>query len=149
MATKKNIKIVEKATVLEYGDIMKPLDLVSAKDGLRASLLMMMKHVVDVHVAVLEIIGEKYNLDVDEMCSAVKDDKRFQDILKQPILTDLLSEVKPLENTQAAEAEAEAEKHEKPKKQRKPMSEETKAAAAAKRKATREKNKAAKEVETL
>lgn len=126
---------------------MKPLDLVSAKDGLRATLLMMMKHVADVHVAVLEIIGEKYNLDVDEMCSTVKDDKRFQDILKQPILTDLLSEVKPLEKPDTQEVEL--EKAEKPKKQRKPMSEETKAAAAAKRKATREKNKAAKEVETL
>jgi DNA-binding HxlR family transcriptional regulator len=147
MASKKNIKMVEKATVLEYGDIMKPLDLVSAKDGLRATLLMMMKHVADVHVAVLEIIGEKYNLDVDEMCNTVKDDKRFQDILKQPILTDLLSEVKPLEKPEVHEAEV--EKAEKPKKQRKPMSEETKAAAAAKRKATREKNKAAKEVETL
>lgn len=52
----------------------------SSRAALAASLDIVFKHVADFHVAVVEIIAEKYNLDVEEMLSVIKNDSRYKDM---------------------------------------------------------------------
>jgi len=68
---------------------MEPLPIQTPKDALSATLLMLFKHVADVHVTIVEIIAEKYNLKVDEIHEAITSDPRWTEMLTNPLISDL------------------------------------------------------------
>lgn len=87
---RKPIKIVDEPVLINGPDgdaqQMVPLTIATPKDGLKATLHMMMKHTADLHVTVMEIIAEKYGLNVDEMADAVKAHPKWTEMLVNPIL---------------------------------------------------------------
>jgi len=87
-AIKINIKEDEEV-FLEDGSACKPMPVKTTSDALRASLLMLFKHVADVHMTVVEIIAEKYHLDIEEIHNAVTVDPRWTEMLVNPIITNL------------------------------------------------------------
>lgn len=48
------------------------IDVTCAKDGLRLMLLSTLKHMADFQMMMLNVIGEKYKLDVDEMIEVIQ-----------------------------------------------------------------------------
>lgn len=86
-----SVKISHDPVIMEDGIAMQSYKVKNASDGFKASMLMMMKHCADVHLTILEIIGEKYGLDIDEMCHTVKDHPRWTQLLVEPMIHDLTS----------------------------------------------------------
>ncbi len=87
--TGKPVKVVQETVTLADGSILTPMPVKNSNDALRASLLMLFKHVADVHVTVVEIIAEKFNLKVEDIHQAIQDDPRWADLLVNPLITDL------------------------------------------------------------
>ncbi len=83
------VKISHEPVIMADGIAMNSVKVKNASDGMKATMLMMMKHCADVHLTILEIIGEKYGLDVDEMCNTVKDHPRWTQLLLEPMIHDL------------------------------------------------------------
>ena len=60
---------------------------IEIKDGrsaYAASLQMILKHVADFHITVVDIISEKYNIPVDEIMNTVTSDSRYTNTLVSP-----------------------------------------------------------------
>lgn len=55
------------------------------------SLKMILQHVADFHLTVVDIISEKYNIPVDEMMSTVTSDSRYTNMLVDPKIHRLTS----------------------------------------------------------
>lgn len=55
------------------------------------SLKMILQHVADFHLTVVDIISEKYNIPVDEMMSTVTSDPRYTNMLVDPKIHHLTS----------------------------------------------------------
>ena len=87
--TGKPVKIVQETVTLVDGSTFTPMPVKNSNDALRASLLMLFKHVADVHVTVVEIVAEKFNLKVEDIHQAIQDDPRWTDLLVNPLITDL------------------------------------------------------------
>jgi len=85
----KPVKVVQETVTLADGSILTPMPVKNSNDVFCASLLMLFKHVADVHVTVVEIIAEKFNLKVDDIHQAIQDDPRWADMLVNPLITDL------------------------------------------------------------
>jgi hypothetical protein len=85
----KPVKVVQETVTLADGSILTPMPVKNSNDALRASLLMLFKHVADVHVTVVEIVAEKFHLKVDDIHQAIQDDPRWADMLVNPLITDL------------------------------------------------------------
>ena len=60
------------------------------------SLKMILQHVADFHLTVVEIISEKYNISVDEMMKAVTSDPRYANMAVNPEIHRL---VEPINTT--------------------------------------------------
>ncbi len=91
--TKKNVKLVQEPVILSDGSTMKPLQIKSPSDVHRASLLMLFKHVSDIHVTLVEIIAEKYGLSVEDIHKTINEDPRWAAMLENPLITDLTATV--------------------------------------------------------
>ena len=87
--TGKPVKVVQETVTLADGSILTPMPVKNSNDALRASLLMLFKHVADVHVTVVEIVAEKFNLNVEDIHQAIQEDPRWTDLLVNPLITDL------------------------------------------------------------
>ena len=59
LPVKKDIQLQKETVELVDGSTFKPLQVRNADDGLKATLLILFKHVADMHISVLEIISEK------------------------------------------------------------------------------------------
>jgi len=119
---KKPIKICyEEELILADGSTMNPLEVKTSSDVLQASLLMLFKHVADIHVSVVEIIAEKFKIPIEDLHATITNDARWQQMFVNPLITDLTKKVS--ENTLPA----------KKKRGRPPMTPEQKAAAKAAR----------------
>ena len=55
------------------------------------SLKLILQHVADFHLTVVEIISEKYNISVDEMMKAVTSDPRYANMVVNPEIHRLTS----------------------------------------------------------
>jgi hypothetical protein len=86
---KLQVKIGSGPVIMDGGIAMQSLPVKTASDAFTASLLMMMKHCADIHLTVLEVIGEKYGLDVDDMCETLKEHPRWKQIHIEPVIHDL------------------------------------------------------------
>lgn len=121
------INLKEEEVVLEDGSVCKPMPVKTTSDALRASLLMLFKHVADVHMTVVEIIAEKFHLDSEEIHNAITADPRWKEMLVNPTITNLTkteSQAEPPAPPPAAPQK---------KRGRPPMTPEQKALAKAKR----------------
>lgn len=83
------VKIGTGPVIMDGGFAMQSLPVKNASDAFTASLLMMMKHCADVHLTILEIISEKYNLDIDDICESVKEHPNWKQLHVEPIIHDL------------------------------------------------------------
>ena len=66
-----------------------PKDIVGYRDAYAASLHLVFKHVADFHMAMLEIIAEKYGHDVDDLVKVVQEDSRIKDMTVHPVISGL------------------------------------------------------------
>lgn len=91
--TEKNVKLVQEPILLSDGSTMKPLQIKSSSDILRASLLMLFKHVSDIHVTLVEIIAEKYGLSIEDIHKTINEDPRWASMFVDPLLTDMTATI--------------------------------------------------------
>jgi hypothetical protein len=57
---------------------------VNARDAYAESLKMILQHVADFHMAVVDIISEKYKIPVDEIMNTVTSDSRYTNMVVDP-----------------------------------------------------------------
>jgi hypothetical protein len=88
-SSKKSITLVKEEVVMADGSTFVPMEVKNSSDVLRASLLMLFKHVSDIHVTLVEIVADKFGLSVDDIHAAVKDDPRWSTMFVNPLITDL------------------------------------------------------------
>ena len=62
-----------------------------ARDAYAESLKMILQHVADFHMTVVDIISEKYNIPVDEIMNTVTSDSRYVNMLVDPKIHRLTS----------------------------------------------------------
>ena len=62
-----------------------------ARDAYAESLKMILQHVADFHMTVVDIISEKYNIPVDEIMKTVTSDSRYANMLVDPKIHRLTS----------------------------------------------------------
>jgi hypothetical protein len=62
-----------------------------ARDAYAESLKMILQHVADFHMTVVDIISEKYNIPVDEIMKTVASDSRYANMLVEPKIHRLTS----------------------------------------------------------
>ena len=87
--TKKEITLVKEPCILADGSTVKPLQVKSSSDVLRVSLLMLFKHISDIHVTVVEVVSEKFGIPIEDIHEAITEDPRWSEMLKHPLITDL------------------------------------------------------------
>lgn len=61
-----------------------PVEITDGSSAYAASLQMILKHVADFHITVVDIISEKYNIPVDEIMNTVTSDSRYTNMLVNP-----------------------------------------------------------------
>lgn len=86
---KKQVTVCTEPVHLADGSALKPLEVKDSSDVLRASLLMLFKHVADIHVTVVEIVADKFGLKIDDIHSAITEDPRWANIFLHPLVSDL------------------------------------------------------------
>jgi len=87
--TKKEIVLDQDDVSLADGSTFKPLPVKTSSDVLRASLLMLFKHVSDIHITIVEIIAEKYGLSIEDIHTTITEDPRWSAIFVHPLISDL------------------------------------------------------------
>ena len=63
-----------------------------ARNAYAESLKMILQHVADFHMTVVDIISEKYNIPVDEIMNTVTSDSRYTNMLVDPKIHRLTQE---------------------------------------------------------
>lgn len=91
---KKAVTLEKEPAILADGSVMTPLKVKSNSDALTASLLMLFKHVADVHVTLVEIVSEKFNLNQEDVINAIREDLRWEKALQEPLVTELTATAK-------------------------------------------------------
>lgn len=66
-------------------------DACDARDAYAESLKMILQHVAEFHMTVVDIISEKYNIPVDEIMKTVTSDSRYANMLVDPKIHRLTS----------------------------------------------------------
>jgi hypothetical protein len=61
-----------------------PVEIKDGRSAYAESLQMILKHVADFHITVVDIISEKYNIPVDEIMNTVTSDSRYTNMLVNP-----------------------------------------------------------------
>jgi hypothetical protein len=95
MSKKSSIKSItvvnEPVFVTKDGSVQEyiPKEIVGYREAYAASLHLVFKHVADFHMAMLEIIAEKYGHDVDEMVKVIQSDSRYTDMMVNPVISGL------------------------------------------------------------
>ena len=86
---KMNLKLVKEEVTLADGATFVPMPVKNSSDILRASLLILFKHVADIHYNVVEIIADKFGHNVEDLHNAIVEDPRWQQMLVDPLVVDL------------------------------------------------------------
>lgn len=87
--TKKQVTLTTEPVQMADGSAFKPMEVKTSSDVLRGSLLMLFKHVADIHVTVVEIVADKFGLKVEDIHNAITEDPRWADIFLHPMVSDL------------------------------------------------------------
>ncbi len=91
---KRDIKLVKEEVTLADGTTFTAMPVNNKSDVLRASLLMLFKHVADIHYEVVEIIADKFGHSVEELHKAIVEDPRWEKMLVDPLVVDLTATAK-------------------------------------------------------
>ena len=87
-----------------------PKNIKTNRDAYGASLAIMLKHMADFHYTILEVLSEKYKIDIDDMVSVLNSHPKYQDVVRQPIVSSLgYFETEDLEKVKAKKAKLMAE----------------------------------------
>ena len=76
---------------IEIGNNNKRTSTLSTSTAYAESLKIILQHVADFHLTVVEIISEKYNISVDEMMKTVTSDPRYANMEVNPEIHRLTS----------------------------------------------------------
>jgi hypothetical protein len=66
-----------------------PKNIKTNRDAYGASLAIMLKHMADFHYTILEVLSEKYKINIDDMVSVLNTHPKYQDVVSQPIVSSL------------------------------------------------------------
>lgn len=91
--TKKTVTLKKDTVHLDNGMKASDIPVKTPIDAYKATMLMLMKHVADVHEAVLQIVSEKYKIKLDDMMDAVIQHPKWKAVLEQPVIYDLTEEI--------------------------------------------------------
>lgn len=86
---KKTVQMKNEEVILADGSVFHPMPVKSSSDLLRATTLILFKHVADIHLVVVQIIAEKFGLDIDDIQKAITEDPRWTEMLINPVISDL------------------------------------------------------------
>jgi hypothetical protein len=89
---RRKITIKKEPVVMANGQTLEPIRITDPKSAYRTSMLMLFQHVADIHMAILEIMEEKYGHSVEEMLAVVSAHPKWQDMLVNPMVHDLTAE---------------------------------------------------------
>ena len=94
----------------------RPIEIDTTRDVWRSTVLTLFKHVADMHVTIVTIIADKYELDPNKIIDVISDDPRWTELQVHPIIHDLIGD----DGRVDIPLKAEAEVKEKPKRGRPP-----------------------------
>lgn len=89
LGSKKPITLVKEDVVLADGTHFVPMEVKTSSDVLRVSLLMLFKHIADIHVCVVNAVADKFGLKIEDIHKAVTEDPRWAEMFVHPLITDL------------------------------------------------------------
>ena len=92
----------------------RPIQIDTTKDVWRSTVLTLFKHVADMHLTIVTIIADKYELDPNKIIDVISDDPRWTELQVHPIIHDLIGDDGRLD------IPAKVEEKEKPKRGRPP-----------------------------
>ena len=94
----------------------RPIEIDTTRDVWRSTVLTLFKHVADMHLTIVSIIADKYELDPNKIIDVISDDPRWTELQVHPIIHDLIGD----DGRVDIPVKAEAEVKEKPKRGRPP-----------------------------
>ncbi len=116
--TKKPITLVKEEVLLADKSTLKPLPVKTTSDVLRVSLLMLFKHVSDIHISLVEIVAEKFGIPIEDIHKAITEDPRWAQMFVHPLITDLTAAVEENSVPPAPPAPAKLKKPRAPRKKK-------------------------------
>lgn len=112
------------------GQSLGPLQVETPRDALRATMMMLFQHVAEIHMAVTEIISEKYNIPQEEIYNAITEHPKWQEMLVNPMIHDLTGEILDKTSETASQVSTEEPKKKRGRPKGYKLSEEQRAKAA-------------------
>jgi len=70
----------------------RPIEIDTTRDVWRSTVLTLFKHVADMHVTIVSIIADKYELDPNKIIDVISDDPRWTELQVHPIIHDLIGD---------------------------------------------------------
>ena len=123
-ASKKEVTVKKDEVVIRHpgsGEARskaRPIQIDTTRDVWRSTVLTLFKHVADMHLTIVSIIADKYELDPNKVIDVISDDPRWTELQVHPIIHDLIGDDGRVEIPVKAQAQAQVK--EKPKRGRPP-----------------------------
>lgn len=70
----------------------RPIEIDTTRDVWRSTVLTLFKHVADMHLTIVTIIADKYELDPNKIIDVISDDPRWTELQVHPIIHDLIGD---------------------------------------------------------
>ena len=70
----------------------RPIEIDTTRDVWRSTVLTLFKHVADMHLTIVSIIADKYELDPNKIIDVISDDPRWTELQVHPIIHDLIGD---------------------------------------------------------
>ena len=70
----------------------RPIEIDTTRDVWRSTVLTLFKHVADMHLTIVNIIADKYDLDPNKIVDVISDDPRWTELQVHPIIHDLIGD---------------------------------------------------------
>lgn len=121
-ASKKEVTVKKEDVVIRHpgsGEARskaRPILIDTTRDVWRSTVLTLFKHVADMHLTIVTIIADKYELDPNKVIDVISDDPRWTELQVHPIIHDLIGDDGRLD----IPVKVEVQEKEKPKRGRPP-----------------------------
>ena len=121
-ASKKEVTVKKDEVVIRHpgsGEARskaRPIQIDTTREVWRSTVLTLFKHVADMHLTIVSIIADKYELDPNKVIDVISDDPRWTELQVHPIIHDLIGDDGRVE----IPVKAQAQVKEKPKRGRPP-----------------------------
>lgn len=97
-ASKKEVTVKKDAVVIRHPGSgqarskARPIEIDTTRDVWRSTVLTLFKHVADMHLTIVSIIADKYELDPNKIIDVISDDPRWTELQVHPIIHDLIGD---------------------------------------------------------